>query len=121
MYDRYGWNERPLYPAGEFYGEFGSFTVDLDVPDDQVVGATGVPVCGDPGWERANRNPSRPVEYLRDYYGASAPPADACDGAARGRKKIRWYAEKVHHFALSLSPDYRYEGGRFERTAVHVL
>lgn len=121
VYDRYGWNERPLYPAGEFYGEFGSFTVDLDVPDDQVVGATGVPVCGDPGWERANRNPSRPVEYLRGYYGASAPPADACDGAARGRKKIRWYAEKVHHFALSLSPDYRYEGGRFERTAVHVL
>jgi hypothetical protein len=121
VYDRYGWNERPFYPAGEFYGEFGSFTVDLDVPDDQVVGATGVPVCGDPGWERANRNPSRPVEYLRDIYGPSTPAADACAGAESGRKRIRWYAEKVHHFALSLSPEYRYEGGRFEETAVHVL
>jgi Peptidase family M1 domain len=120
VYDRYGWEEHPLYPAGEFYGEFGSFLVDLDVPEDQVVGATGVPVCGDPGWERANRNRSRPVEYQRDYYGSAAPPA-SCGGAAPGRKKIRWYAEDVHHFALSLNPEYRYEGGRFRDVAVHVL
>lgn len=121
VYDRYGWNERPLYPAGEFYGEFGSFVVDLDVPADQVVGATGVPVCGDPGWERANRARARPVEYLRDYYGARTPSGDACDGAAAGRKRIRWYAEDVHHFALSLNPEYRYEGGRYDDVAVHVL
>lgn len=121
VYDRFGWNERALMPAGEFYGEFGRFTVDLDVPADQVVGATGVPVCGDPGWERANRTPSRPVEYLRDVYGASPSSADACDGAAPGRKRIRWYAEQVHHFAMSMSPEYRYEGGRHGGTAVHVL
>jgi hypothetical protein len=121
VYDRYGWEEHPLYPGGEFYGEFASFTVDLDVPSDQVVGATGVAVCGDPGWERANQNPSRPVDYQRSYYGSRTPAASACDGAAGGRKKIRWYAEDVHHFALSLNPEYRYEGGRFEDVAVHVL
>jgi hypothetical protein len=121
VYDRHGWEEHPLYPAGEFYGEFASFQVDLDVPRDQVVGATGVPVCGDPGWERANRAPAAPVEYQRDYYGPRTPPADACDGAAAGRKKIRWYAERVHHFAMSLNPSYRYEGGHFGNVAVHVL
>ena len=120
VYDRYGWAERPLYPAGEFYGEFGSFVVDLDVPADQVVGATGVPVCGDPGWERANRT-SRAIDYRRDYYGPRTPSSSACDGASSGRKKIRWYAEDVHHFALSLNPDYRYEGGRYQDVAVHVL
>ncbi len=120
VYDRHGWAERPLTPAGEFYGEFGSFTVDLDIPEDQVIGSTGVPVCGDPGWERANRAPSRPVDYRRDYYGASTPAA-ACDGAAPGRKRLRWYAEKVHHFAFSLSPEYRYEGGRFGDVGIHVL
>ena len=72
VYDRYGWEEHPLYPAGEFYGEFGTFKVQLDVPEDQVVGATGVPICGDPGWERANQDPSQPVEYQRDYYGSAA-------------------------------------------------
>jgi hypothetical protein len=121
VYDRFGWEEHPLYPAGEFYGEFGTFLVDLDVPEDQVVGATGVPVCGDPGWERANRAPDRPIEYRRDYYGAATPPSDACGGAAPGRKRIRWYAERVHHFAMSLNPDYRYEGGRSGDVAVHVL
>ena len=121
VYDRQGWEEHPLAPAGEFYGEFARFQVDLDVPQDQVVGATGVPVCGDPGWERANRAPSRPVEYQRDYYGAGTPPADACAGAEPGRKKIRWYAEQVHHFAMSLNPAYRYEGGRFGNAAIHVL
>lgn len=120
VYDRYGWEERPMYPAGEFYGEFGSFLVDLDIPADQVVGATGVPICGDPGWERANRNRSRPVDYRRNYYGSRTPSAD-CGSANSGRKKVRWYAEHVHHFALSLNPEYRYEGGRFKDVAVHVL
>jgi peptidase M1-like protein len=121
VYDRHGWEEHPLYPAGEFYGEFASFLVDLDVPEDQVVGATGVLVCGDPGWERANRRPDRAVEYQRDYYGSRTPSRDVCDRPAPGRKKIRWYAEDVHHFALSLNPEYRYEGGRFGGVAVHVL
>jgi hypothetical protein len=122
-YDRLGWEEHPLYPAGEFYGDFGDFTVSLDVPADQVVGATGVPLCGDPGWERANRSPGRPVEYQRDRYPAAAAalPPNACDPAGPGRKTIVWRAEDVHHFALSMRPDYRYEGGRFGPTAVHVL
>jgi hypothetical protein len=34
---------------------------------------------------------------------------------------VRWYAEDVHHFAMSLNPGYRYEGGHFGDVAVHVL
>lgn len=136
VYDRRGWNENPLRPAGEFYGEFASYRVALDVAADQVVGATGVPVCGDPGWERANRMQGRAVEYQRDWYGERTPPfllrregdpatcafvdADARSPEA-GRKTILWYAEDVHHFAMSLNPDYRYEGGRQGDVAVHVL
>jgi hypothetical protein len=43
--------------GGEFYGEFGDFDVTLVLADDQVVGATGVPVEGDPGG-RACRAPA---------------------------------------------------------------
>ncbi len=122
VYDRHGWEEHPLYPAGEFYGEFGSFTVRLDVPEDQVVGATGVPVCGDPGWERANQLRDVPVDYQRDFYGAATSAlSGACGAPANGRKQLIWYADDVHHFAISMSPDYRYEGGRFRDVAVHVL
>ncbi len=138
-YDRYGWEEHPLYPAGEFYGEFGTFRVLLDVAADQVVGATGVPVCGDPGWAQANRVAEHPVEYQRDFYqdGRTAGRQDRkpvdCDvytpeqlqglpaRPAPGRKRIYWVAKDVHHFAMSLNPDFRYEGGRYRDVVVHVL
>lgn len=133
-YDRYGWEEHPLYPAGEFYGEFGTFKVLLDVPSDQVVGSTGVPLCGDPGWAGANRNPSTRPLYQRDFYPNAPryPNPDDCGVSAQDlerlgirplpdRKQIMWYAEDVHHFAMSMRPDYRYEGGRYNDIAIHVL
>ena len=134
VYDKHGWQEHPLYPGGEFYGEFASYLVELDVPQDQVMGATGVPVCGDPGWERVNQVPDRPIQYQRDYYPRAprytsvlrecVPAADTTrrDVAGRyGRKRVVWYAEDVHHFALSLNPDYRYEGGKWGDVVIHVL
>lgn len=116
-YDKYGWEEHPLYPAGEFYGDFANFTVRLDVPQDQVVGATGIPICGDPGWTRANQHPARPVDLGDQAYGSwhCAPPSTG------DRKEIIWVARDVHHFAMSMNPAYRYEGGRFGNVLVHVL
>lgn len=118
VYDQYGWEDHPLYPPGEFYGEFGTFDVTLDLPEDQVVGATGVAVCGDPGWERARADASQPVDYQRDYYPGA--PHD-CPAASAGRKRVRFYAQNVHHFAFTLNPNYVYEQGRFRDVAVHVL
>jgi len=69
VYDRDGWEDHPLYPAGEFYGEFGTYDVVLDLAADQVIGATGVPIEGDPGWTPARRpHPTRhlPEGLLRD-------------------------------------------------------
>lgn len=114
VYDKLGWQEQPLFPAGEFYGEFATYRVALDVPGDQVIGATGVPVCGDPGWSGAR------IEYGRQAYG-SRPGSCRARPAAEGRKVVEWYAEKVHHFAFSMNPEYRYEGGRYKNTLIHVL
>ena len=119
VYDKYGWEDHPLYPAGEFYGEFASYDVTLDLAADQVIGATGVPVEGDPGWEKANANPRIPVEYQRNYYDARRA-THACT-AGQGRKCVRFYADSVHHFAFSLNPEYRYEAGRYKDVVVRVL
>jgi len=133
VYDKHGWQEHPLYPGGEFYGEFATYLFDLDVPEDQVLAATGVPLCGDPGWERANQVPDRPVQYRRDVY-PDAPryrtvgsdcvaerPTSVATPLAAGRKRVVWYAEQVHHVALTLNPEYRYEGGAWGNVAIHVL
>jgi hypothetical protein len=125
------WQTQPLLPQGEFFGEFGSYDVTLDVAADQVLGATGVPVEGDPGWRvgavtrpfdetllRRGAYPARAAEPLGLL--AAAPPA--------GRKRVRWRAEEVHNFAWSANPTFRYEsattaraGGGPPPVAVHVL
>ena len=54
VYDDEGWRIHPLYRAGEFYGEFATYDVTMEVREDQVVAATGVPIEGDPGWAGAS-------------------------------------------------------------------
>ncbi|MEN8375905.1 MAG: M1 family metallopeptidase [Gemmatimonadota bacterium] len=124
VYDDEGWKVNPLIRPGEFFGEFGAWDVTLDLAADQVVASTGVPVSGDPGYEAAAAAGFRPFSLARDAYG-EAPPAGALGLLAEtiepGRKRVRFLAEEVHHFAWSTSPEYIYEGGRWKDLPVHVL
>jgi hypothetical protein len=120
VYDRHGWEDHPLYPAGEFYGEFATYDVTLDLPADQVIGATGVPVEGDPGWERGKADRGLHVDYQRDWY-ETVQRSARCGAVAAGRTCVRFYAEQVHHFAFSLNPQYVYEQGRYGDVVVRAL
>ena len=129
VYDRHGWKPNALVPAGEFHGEYGTFDVTLWVRDDQVIGATGVPVEGDPGWARVAANGAVPVLQRGAYgtagaAGVSGAASGAIAGAARvtgrlpaGHRAVRFRAEDVHHFAWSASPGFVYEGGTYVRPA----
>lgn len=121
-YDRGGWQVQALLPQGEFYGEFAAYDVTLEVASDHVIGATGVPVDGDPGWAGAAR-PGHTPRYHRDAYrAAAAQPLGLLVGSpALGRKRVRWRAQQVHHFAWSTNPEYIYEGGEHRGIAIHVL
>lgn len=112
VYDRGGWQPNPLIPAGELYGEYGTYDVTLVVRDDQVLASTGVPVSGDPGWARVSRT-GQP-RLAANAYG-DLPPVEAQVPA--GYRSVRFVANNVHHFAWSASPDYRYEGGVYVRQA----
>ena len=41
VYDSKGWHEMPYLDQGEFYSEFGNFEVNITVPNDYLVAATG--------------------------------------------------------------------------------
>jgi hypothetical protein len=122
-YDAYGWQAHTLLPQGEFYGEFGTYDVTLDLASDQVVGATGVPISGDPGWAPRTGSPRSEPLFNRDWYEAPASPdlGSFTAAPAPGRKRVRFRAEGVHHFAWSTSPEYRYEGGAHGDIGIHVL
>ena len=42
VFDKKGWHEFPYLDMGEFYSEYADYTVNITVPSDYVVGATGV-------------------------------------------------------------------------------
>ena len=42
VYDREGWHPMPYLDQGEFYSEYGKFEVNITLPENYVVGATGV-------------------------------------------------------------------------------
>ncbi|MEP6492386.1 MAG: M1 family metallopeptidase [bacterium] len=113
VYDRGGWEPNALVPAGELYGEYGTYDVTMVVRDDQVLASSGVPVSGDPGWARVSRNGA---PYLGSNAYQTVPPAPPVT-VPDGYRAVRFFAENVHHFAWSASPDYRYEGGVYVRSA----
>jgi len=41
VYDKKGWHEMPYLELGEFYSEFGNFTVDISAPEDLIIAASG--------------------------------------------------------------------------------
>jgi hypothetical protein len=42
VYDRKGWHTMPYLDQGEFYSEFGNYEVQLTLPENYIVAATGV-------------------------------------------------------------------------------
>lgn len=123
VYGADGWEYRPHIRPGELNGTFGTYDVTLELAADHVVGATGVPVSGDPGWERAAVEASQPPLYLRDYYGGYLPEElGLLEGDPEpSRKRVRWRAEDVHNFAWSTSPTFQYMGGRWQGKPIHLL
>jgi hypothetical protein len=125
-YGRHGWPEHPFDPDADSFGEFATYRVRLDLPIDQVMGATGLPTCGDPGWVANRRPAAAPVHWWSfspsDTLTRALMDADtACAGAAAGRKIVVWQAERVPDFAMSFDPTYRYEEGDFRERPVRVL
>ena len=103
---------------------FATILLRLDLAEDQVVGGTGVPVCGDPGWRGAAAFPDTRVTLQRDWYARPRDPRAAtarCDGSGPGRKVVTWYAEDVMELAFAMSPTFHYEEGDFDETPVHAL
>jgi hypothetical protein len=120
VYDESGWNAEPFHLTGEFYGDFGTFDVTINVPYEYVVGATGVAISGDPGWERVRVDTSlSPAEWDAAFKKIQKAVAeDARDGKIRS---VTFHAENVHDFAWVTCPDFLYERSEWDGIPIHVL
>ena len=116
VYDNGGWEPYALRPAGEFYGEFGTFDVTLILREDQVVAGTGLLVSGDPGWERVKQW----GEVVRPSLASYTIPELPAPALGAGEKAVRFHGENIHEFAWTTSPDYRFEGAAYIRARDEV-
>ncbi|MFO7832515.1 MAG: hypothetical protein R6V31_00275, partial [Halohasta sp.] len=93
VYDQDGWHQMPYLDQGEFYSEFGKFDVSITLPDNYIVGATGIlqnqreiekleKLAADTSWANAS------------YYGKVPFPA-----SSKQKKTLRYIANGVHDFA----------------------
>ncbi|MCF7823536.1 MAG: M1 family metallopeptidase [Candidatus Marinimicrobia bacterium] len=120
VYDENGWHDDPFGDWGEFYGEFGTFRVNLDVPYEQIVCATGVVVDGDPGWSDVEVDTAQQWEaWLEEFSSARKEQLLQTDSLAR--RTVSFLAENVHDFAWMCSRDFVYEHGNWSGVDIHVL
>ena len=100
VYDREGWHPMPYLDQGEFFSEFGDFTVRISLPENYVVAATGVlQDAQERSWLLQQADSTR--ERLENYEQVIAYGyvEEAFPPSAEAYKTLTYTAERVHDFA----------------------
>jgi len=118
VYDENGSHPDPFGEWGEFYGEYGTYDVTLDLPGNYIVAATGIVTEGDPGWSAVAVDTTRPwEEWLKEY----EQKHKELEKDSTKRRVVTFHAERVHDFDWLTSPDLVYEHGNWDGIDIHVL
>ncbi|RPH95914.1 MAG: hypothetical protein EHM72_14715, partial [Calditrichaeota bacterium] len=128
VYDRFGWHPDGYHNVGEFYGEFGTFDVELTVPKDLVIAATGVLI-----------SPQEEIEWMDELAreGAVLDSLRAADSSSARKeikkilqldnriksdkvKTVRYVAEKVHDFIWCADRTFILKRGQYQDAEINI-
>ena len=102
VYDKTGWHPIPYLTQGEFYSEFGSFEVEITIPENYVVAATGELQSNPEEQARINKNIAESEEFAKNGF-----PTDKSKTASSSNwKTITYKQDKVHDFAWFADKNY---------------
>lgn len=93
VYDAEGWHPMPYLDMGEFYSEYGNFEVDITLPANYLVGATGEMMTEE---EKIFRQQQEKIGREFEKGQPSAAPL----------KTVKFVAQNVHDFAWFTSKDF---------------
>ncbi len=94
VYDREGWHQMPYLDMGEYYSEFGSFDVEITLPQNYIVASTGTLQTASEKFF-IEKQIAASNRILQD----SLPSSDDFPPSAKTKKTLRFTAEQVHDFA----------------------
>ena len=101
VYDRSGWHQIPYLDQGEFYSEYGSFDVNITLPENYVVGATGNlqnedekewlnTISADTAWMRI-------PDYISEDFPPSSKKLKTLNYTEKNIHDFAWFADKRFH------------------------
>ncbi|WP_235296752.1 M1 family metallopeptidase [Portibacter marinus] len=94
VFDHAGWHVMPYLDMGEFYSEFGDFKVEITLPENYYVGATGVLMTASERKFLEER-----MDYTDLYLKDSLKSHTEFPPSSKKKKTIVYEAESVHDFA----------------------
>ncbi|GAB4376834.1 MAG: hypothetical protein Kow0075_04440 [Salibacteraceae bacterium] len=99
VYDTSGWHGMPYLHQGEFYSEFGNYTVQITLPENYVVGATGS-LTTTSELNYLHKKDAETREFLKQNVGVdSLRSLQKFPPSADQPKTIQFVAKNVHDFA----------------------
>jgi len=96
VYDRKGWHPMPYLEMGEFYSEYGKFTVRISAPSNYVIAATGTMQDETELKHYKELGAQNLISKNKKYVALTIQP----------RKTVTYYAENVHDFAWFADKDF---------------
>ncbi len=93
VFDKNGWNYFSYLDKGEYYSEFGSFDVTINLPANYVVGATGELVDGEEELIWLNEKAKETASII------TFPTTMEFPASVKERKTLHYHQDNVHDFA----------------------
>ncbi|MBI1227984.1 MAG: hypothetical protein GC192_22320 [Bacteroidetes bacterium] len=94
VYDAQGWHPIPYLDQGEFYSEFGNYDVTITLPENYVVGATGILQT-----DSEKNFLEQKVAETQDFIKNGFPKGEEFPPSATTMKTLHYTAENIHDFA----------------------
>ncbi len=102
VYDKDGWHSMPYLDRGEFYSEFGNFEVNITLPSNYLVAASG---------DLLNEEELQWLSEIAELEVGAEKPANSFLGP---KKTVQYRLENAHDFAWFCDPNYYVKKGSIQ-------
>lgn len=103
VYDRFGWHPMPYLDQGEFYSEYGDYQVNITVPSQYVIAATGILQNEE---ELKSYKSIGKINVARTQQDNKRVNWEAYKPGTAATKTLSYHATQVHDFAWFADKDF---------------